>query len=208
MSLVKWDYSATLSLKGRWCVSVPLRIVFVDWWESSMAEALVMQMELQLFPVPISLFSSSLFSTCSQRWRQQGVQETLPWTSQKSATHRSPNYLPVKAKTISSWPAMEVLSQLVSRTLISQQNLFNIRLWMVIRCSNKRVIFVAFPGSADSEVSEEQKKEKLAELKKKEKDLRDKLAKKLEELKKICLREAVSFIVIQLFLRDANHTGS
>ncbi|CAF96928.1 unnamed protein product [Tetraodon nigroviridis] len=45
-------------------------------------------------------------------------------------------------------------------------------------------------GSADSEVSEEQKKEKVAELKKKEKDLQDKLAKKLEELKKICLREA------------------
>ncbi|XP_062251316.1 FERM domain-containing protein 4B isoform X4 [Platichthys flesus] len=45
-------------------------------------------------------------------------------------------------------------------------------------------------GSADSEVSEEQKKEKIAELKKKEKDLNDKLTKKLEELKKICLREA------------------
>uniref|UniRef100_A0A674MK49 FERM domain containing 4B n=1 Tax=Takifugu rubripes TaxID=31033 RepID=A0A674MK49_TAKRU len=45
-------------------------------------------------------------------------------------------------------------------------------------------------GSADSEVSEDQKKEKVAELKKKEKDLQEKLAKKLEELKKICLREA------------------
>ncbi|CAB1427142.1 unnamed protein product [Pleuronectes platessa] len=45
-------------------------------------------------------------------------------------------------------------------------------------------------GSADSEVSEEQKKEKIAELKKKEKDLQDKLTKKLEELKKICMREA------------------
>uniref|UniRef100_A0A669DAS3 FERM domain containing 4B n=1 Tax=Oreochromis niloticus TaxID=8128 RepID=A0A669DAS3_ORENI len=45
-------------------------------------------------------------------------------------------------------------------------------------------------GSADSEVSEEQKKEKLAELKKKEKELQDKLSAKLEELKKICLREA------------------
>lgn len=62
-------------------------------------------------------------------------------------------------------------------------------------------------GSADSEVSEEQKKEKVAELKKKEKDIQDKLAKKLEELKKICLREAVSFTVIQLFLSDANHSG-
>uniref|UniRef100_A0A3Q4I802 FERM domain containing 4Ba n=1 Tax=Neolamprologus brichardi TaxID=32507 RepID=A0A3Q4I802_NEOBR len=44
--------------------------------------------------------------------------------------------------------------------------------------------------SADSEVSEEQKKEKIAELKKKEKELQDKLSAKLEELKKICLREA------------------
>ncbi|XP_056129236.1 FERM domain-containing protein 4B [Lampris incognitus] len=45
-------------------------------------------------------------------------------------------------------------------------------------------------GSADSEVSEEQKKEKIAELKKKEKDLQDTLTKKLNELKKICMREA------------------
>ncbi|XP_070758129.1 FERM domain-containing protein 4B isoform X4 [Enoplosus armatus] len=45
-------------------------------------------------------------------------------------------------------------------------------------------------GSADSEVSEEQKKEKVAELKKKEKGLQDTLTKKLEELKKICMREA------------------
>lgn len=54
------------------------------------------------------------------------------------------------------------------------------------------IYFVPIPGSADSEVSEEQKKEKLAELKKKEKELQDKLSAKLEELKKICLREAVS----------------
>uniref|UniRef100_A0A7N8YA37 FERM domain containing 4B n=1 Tax=Mastacembelus armatus TaxID=205130 RepID=A0A7N8YA37_9TELE len=45
-------------------------------------------------------------------------------------------------------------------------------------------------GSADSEVNEEQKKEKIAELKKKEKDLQDKLTQKLDELKKICMREA------------------
>lgn len=48
------------------------------------------------------------------------------------------------------------------------------------------------PGSAESEVSEEQKKEKIAELKKKEKNLQDTLSQKLEELKKICMREAVS----------------
>ncbi|MFT7801448.1 FERM domain-containing protein 4B isoform X1 [Arapaima gigas] len=44
--------------------------------------------------------------------------------------------------------------------------------------------------SADSEVNEEQKKEKITELKKKEKELQDILAKKIEELRKICLREA------------------
>ncbi|XP_037304354.2 FERM domain-containing protein 4B isoform X2 [Pungitius pungitius] len=45
-------------------------------------------------------------------------------------------------------------------------------------------------GSADSEVSDEQKKEKVAELKKKGKHLQDTLAQKIEELKKICMREA------------------
>ncbi|XP_034731512.1 FERM domain-containing protein 4B isoform X3 [Etheostoma cragini] len=45
-------------------------------------------------------------------------------------------------------------------------------------------------GSADSEMSEEQKKEKLSELRKKEQDIQDILAKKTKELKKICLREA------------------
>jgi len=51
------------------------------------------------------------------------------------------------------------------------------------------------PGSADSEVSEEQKKEKVAKLKKKEKNLQDTLAQKIEELKKICMREAVSYSI-------------
>lgn len=50
------------------------------------------------------------------------------------------------------------------------------------------------PGSQDSEVSEEQKREKILELKKKEKLLQEKLLKKVEELKKICLREAVSVL--------------
>ncbi|XP_061218057.1 FERM domain-containing protein 4B isoform X1 [Neopsephotus bourkii] len=45
-------------------------------------------------------------------------------------------------------------------------------------------------GSQDSEVSEELKKEKITELKKKEKLLQEELLQKLEELKKICLREA------------------
>ena len=40
-------------------------------------------------------------------------------------------------------------------------------------------------------MSEEQKKEKLSELRKKEQEIQDILAKKTKELKKICLREAV-----------------
>lgn len=65
---------------------------------------------------------------------------------------------------------------------------------------------VLIPGSADSEVSEEQKKEKIAELKKKEKDIQDKLAQKLEELKKICMREAVSVSLFPLW--GAKHQES
>lgn len=57
-------------------------------------------------------------------------------------------------------------------------------------------------GSADSEVSEEQKKEKVAELKKKEKDLKHTLTQKLEELKQICMREAVSASLILMLSND------
>lgn len=49
----------------------------------------------------------------------------------------------------------------------------------------------ALTGSGDSEMSEEQKKEKLSELRKKEHEIQDILARKTKELKKICLREAV-----------------
>ncbi|XP_076870154.1 FERM domain-containing protein 4B isoform X2 [Brachyhypopomus gauderio] len=45
-------------------------------------------------------------------------------------------------------------------------------------------------GSGDSEAGEELKKEKIAEMRKKEKHLQDILTQKLDELKKICLREA------------------
>ncbi|XP_016146486.1 FERM domain-containing protein 4B-like [Sinocyclocheilus grahami] len=45
-------------------------------------------------------------------------------------------------------------------------------------------------NSADNEVNEEQKKEKIAELKNKQESIREILALKEEELKKICLREA------------------
>ncbi|KAL0978641.1 hypothetical protein UPYG_G00173230 [Umbra pygmaea] len=45
-------------------------------------------------------------------------------------------------------------------------------------------------GSADSEVSDEQKREKIADLKKKEHELKEALTQKEEELKKLCLREA------------------
>lgn len=44
-------------------------------------------------------------------------------------------------------------------------------------------------------MSEEQKKEKLSELRKKEQEIQDILAKKTKELKKICLREAVRYSV-------------
>lgn len=56
-------------------------------------------------------------------------------------------------------------------------------------------VYIAFTGSQDSEVSEEQKKEKILELRKKEKLLQEKLLQKVEELKKICLREAVRLLV-------------
>ncbi|XP_064822781.1 FERM domain-containing protein 4B-like isoform X2 [Oncorhynchus masou masou] len=57
----------------------------------------------------------------------------------------------------------------------------------LIMASNRSLISA---GSEDSDVSEELKKEKIADLKNKEKDLQDSLTQKLEELKKICLREA------------------
>uniref|UniRef100_A0AAZ3SLR7 FERM domain-containing protein n=1 Tax=Oncorhynchus tshawytscha TaxID=74940 RepID=A0AAZ3SLR7_ONCTS len=57
----------------------------------------------------------------------------------------------------------------------------------LIMASNRSLISA---GSGDSDVSEELKKEKIADLKNKEKDLQDSLTQKLEELKKICLREA------------------
>lgn len=61
-------------------------------------------------------------------------------------------------------------------------------------------IYFLIPDSADSEVNEEQRKEKVAELRRKEKDLQDTLAQKLEELKKICMREAVSIVLVIVFL--------
>lgn len=48
-------------------------------------------------------------------------------------------------------------------------------------------------------MSEEQKKEKLSELRKKEQEIQDILAKKTKELKKICLREAVREHFTSLF---------
>lgn len=68
---------------------------------------------------------------------------------------------------------------------------------VVVRCKDtvryvgKNSQNIVFTGSADSEMSEEQKKEKLSELRKKEQEIQDILAKKTKELKKICLREAV-----------------
>lgn len=57
-------------------------------------------------------------------------------------------------------------------------------------------------GSGDSEMSEEQKKEKLSELRKKEHEIQDILARKTKELKKICLREAVREHFLLFFFRS------
>ncbi|XP_027015007.2 FERM domain-containing protein 4B isoform X1 [Tachysurus fulvidraco] len=57
----------------------------------------------------------------------------------------------------------------------------------VIMASNGSLVST---GSADSEMNDEQKKEKLAELRVKEKEIQDVLSKKMAELKEICLREA------------------
>lgn len=53
-------------------------------------------------------------------------------------------------------------------------------------------------------MSEEQKKEKLSELRKKEQEIQDILAKKTKELKKICLREAVrNHFILHFFCAGA-----
>lgn len=59
--------------------------------------------------------------------------------------------------------------------------------------------------SAESEVNEEQRKEKVAELRRKEKELQDTLTRKLEELKKVCMREAVSVLNLVMKVRCAPH---
>ena len=46
-------------------------------------------------------------------------------------------------------------------------------------------------GSADSEVNEELKRDKISALRKKEQEIQDVLTQKTKELKKICMREAV-----------------
>lgn len=75
----------------------------------------------------------------------------------------------------------------------------------MIDCFNSQLIRCALiAGSADSEVSDEQKKEKVAELKKKEKHLQDQLAQKIEELKKICMKEAVSYSSFSVALQRKN----
>ncbi|RVE73347.1 hypothetical protein OJAV_G00049270 [Oryzias javanicus] len=57
----------------------------------------------------------------------------------------------------------------------------------VILSSNASLISA---GSADSEVSDKKRKEKIAEFTKIQKDLQEKLKQKIQELKSICLREA------------------
>lgn len=74
------------------------------------------------------------------------------------------------------------------RLLLSQ---FTKQVFMTVIFIHKNRSNSIFAGSADSEMSEEQKKEKLSELRRKEQEIQDILAKKTKELKKICLREAV-----------------
>lgn len=57
-------------------------------------------------------------------------------------------------------------------------------------------------------MNEEQRKEKVAELRRKEKDLQDTLAKKLEELKKVCMREAVSILLLSVLTLHDNRLRS
>lgn len=63
--------------------------------------------------------------------------------------------------------------------------------FLIIRAKKIESQNSSLTGSGDSEMSEEQKKEKLSELRKKEHEIQDILARKTKELKKICLREAV-----------------
>lgn len=49
-------------------------------------------------------------------------------------------------------------------------------------------------------MNEEQRKEKVADLRRKEQELQDTLTRKLEELKKVCMREAVSVLLSVLSL--------
>lgn len=66
---------------------------------------------------------------------------------------------------------------------------------MLSLAADRKLIVCSAPDSAESEVNEEQRKEKVAELRRKEKELQDTLAKKVEELKKVCMREAVSLLL-------------
>ncbi|XP_033977553.1 FERM domain-containing protein 4B-like isoform X2 [Trematomus bernacchii] len=75
------------------------------------------------------------------------------------------------------------LTEICAPRIIKLSSLEN----QLIMASNGSLISA---GSADSEVTDEQKKDKVVDLKNKAKNLQDTLKQKLEELKKICLREA------------------
>ncbi|XP_010778399.1 FERM domain-containing protein 4B-like [Notothenia coriiceps] len=75
------------------------------------------------------------------------------------------------------------LTEICAPRIIKLSSLEN----QLIMASNGSLISA---GSADSEVTDEQKKDKVVDLKNKQKNLQETLKEKLEELKKICLREA------------------
>lgn len=114
-----------------------------DWWESGALGVPGMQMEPPLsqcaiikmkssesllhysFPsptlsqLPLSLTVSSL--NYSQIWPRPEVQETSPWTSQRSVPRGSVNFPALRAKTSLSWPVTEAWSQPVNTELISKR---------------------------------------------------------------------------------------
>uniref|UniRef100_A0A4W5PP72 FERM domain containing 4B n=1 Tax=Hucho hucho TaxID=62062 RepID=A0A4W5PP72_9TELE len=97
---------------------------------------------------------------------------------------------------IHTWYASHSLIKTIWVMAISQHQFYLDRKQSKVRCKVPCYIIyfyvnnVTTTGSADSAVDEEQKKEKISELKKKEQEIQDVLSQKTKELKKICLREA------------------
>ncbi|XP_066526361.1 FERM domain-containing protein 4B [Hoplias malabaricus] len=93
-----------------------------------------------------------------------------------------------KAKVTAARSLGDIAADLTENTASSKTNKLNVAVKnQVIMASNGSLVST---GSADSEFSDEQKKEKLSELRKKEREIQEILGQKMAELKTICLREA------------------